>query len=97
MVVFSVAVEHHMGTDPVSEMFVLREILGREALLSRLEVLCEDLIRKAHRAWALREMPPPLDGDGGQSEDVLETGPAFVDPTVTVAHCPQNIDPTETN
>ncbi|KAH8057416.1 Ca2-binding protein [Aureococcus anophagefferens] len=53
--------EHHAGTDPASELLVLKAILNREALLSRLEVLAEDLVRRAHRAWALREAPPPLD------------------------------------
>ena len=53
--------EHHEHTDPAAELVALKAILAREALLSQLEVLSEDLVRRAHRAWALREVPPPLD------------------------------------
>ena len=37
--------QHHLGSDPASELLVLKNILARESLLSRLENVC-DLLRK---------------------------------------------------
>ena len=53
--------EPHEGTDPHCQLAVLKAILSREAALAALEALCEDVARRAHRSWALREPPKPLD------------------------------------
>ncbi|KAJ1447311.1 hypothetical protein M885DRAFT_576200 [Pelagophyceae sp. CCMP2097] len=55
--------EHHAGTDSRAEMAVLKAVVQREALLSKLEVLAERLIRAAHRSWALHEPAAALDVD----------------------------------
>merc|ERR1719337_316779 len=49
--------EPHEGTDPHCQLAVLKAILSREAALAALEALCEDVARRAHRSWALREPP----------------------------------------
>jgi len=53
--------EPHPLSDPRAELAVLRSILAREAALAALEALCEGVARRAHRSWALREPPRPLD------------------------------------
>lgn len=42
---------HHVGTDPANELVVLKRILVRECLLSRLETTCSEL-RKQYRRHA---------------------------------------------
>ena len=51
--------QHHLGSDPASELLVLKRILARESLLSRLEDVC-DLLRKRPHHPAVQ-----LDGCGG--------------------------------
>lgn len=49
--------QHHLGSDPASELLVLKSILARESLLSRLEDAC-DVLRK-------RSQHPAGHFDGG--------------------------------
>lgn len=43
--------QHHLGSDPARELLVLKRILARECLLSRLEVVCGQLRKR-------RRLPP---------------------------------------
>lgn len=38
--------QHHVGSDPASELLVLKHILTRECLLSRLEAVCDQLRKR---------------------------------------------------
>lgn len=38
--------QHHIGSDPASELLVLKQILTRECLLSRLEAVCDQLRKR---------------------------------------------------
>lgn len=38
--------QHHIGSDPASELLVLKHILTRECLLSRLEAVCDQLRKR---------------------------------------------------
>lgn len=44
--------QHHVGTNPASELLVLKRILHRECLLSRLETTCADLRKQFRRSAA---------------------------------------------
>lgn len=38
--------QHHLGSDPASELLVLKHVLTRECLLSRLEAVCDQLRKR---------------------------------------------------
>lgn len=46
--------KHHDGTDPAAEMRVLKAVLRRETVLSRLEVVAEQLLHRTQRTRNLR-------------------------------------------
>lgn len=56
--------QHHLGSDPASELLVLKRILARESLLSRLEDVC-DVLRK-------RSQHPAGQFDGGDTTSPRE-------------------------
>lgn len=58
--------QHHLGSDPASELLVLKSILTRESLLSRLEDVC-DALRK-------RSQHPAGTFDGGTVSPIEGAG-----------------------
>lgn len=73
---------HHVGTDPASELLVLKRILGRECVLSRLEAVCNRFRRGCRR-------PVVIDGDvsstlGDGMAGVVDMLSSVRDATVTV-------------
>lgn len=63
--------QHHIGSDPASELLVLKNILARECLLSRLEAVCDQLRKRFQLLPAATAATPDSatarlgeDGDG---------------------------------
>lgn len=61
--------QHHVGSDPASELLVLKHILTRECLLSRLEAVC-DLLRKRFQLLAAAATATSHSATAGLGEGV---------------------------
>ncbi|CAN0578567.1 unnamed protein product, partial [Ectocarpus sp. 12 AP-2014] len=64
--------QHHVGSDPASELLVLKHILTRECLLSRLEAVCGSL-RKRFQLPAAKAT-----SDSGTTARMTEDGDGVV-------------------
>lgn len=73
--------QHHLGSDPAIELLVLKRILLRECLLSRLEAGCCQLRKQCRRPLASDSATDPL---GGGAEGVVELLSRMRDATVGV-------------
>lgn len=73
---------HHVGSDPASELLVLKRILNRERLLSRLEVVCNG-IRKRRRPLT-EEFGHDSQQMGEENNGVVKLLSSIRDATITV-------------
>lgn len=77
--------QHHLGTDPARELLVLKRILHRECLLSRLEAVCAELRKTCRRPLTVGGLSVGtvvLLGDS--TEDVVNMLSSMRDATVAV-------------
>lgn len=73
--------QHHLGGDPAIELLVLKRILLRECLLSRLEAVCCQLRKQCRRPLALDSV---ASSQGESTEGVVEMLSRMRDATVGV-------------
>ncbi|CAM9424028.1 unnamed protein product, partial [Sphacelaria rigidula] len=76
--------QHHLGADPASELLVLKRILHRECVLSRLEAACSNLRKKCRRPLAMCGLAATTALLGDNTADVVNMLSSMRDATVAV-------------